>query len=379
MKRLTLEILSILAIIIGLILIVIGFTRIAIHEISWGSLVVGYTIFAIMASGSSVVNSIYALFGYRGPKMELVNIVKLGVLFSIATLISAFLMIFADVSRPLDFWKIYVYFNVDSRIAWMTLLYTILLIFLIVELVFFIRVGSIELVRPLKWIELVIAALVLITTILATSNLAQVYGSIIAIPGWYGLLAPYFIATAILLGASGQALFIMLTLRGKTELIQFLSRYYGFILALMLPILAFFLLWNIVTARYSIAWLTYSEIVTGVYSLGFWVVVVVLGIIAPFILALYSFTTGKYLPVILASILVLITSSYNMYLQIIVHQLKALEPLAGVIREASYTITGSEILIILGSIIIWPALYVLAIQLLPLMPGEKPSRLYIFK
>ncbi|MEM1862011.1 MAG: hypothetical protein QXE99_06665, partial [Acidilobaceae archaeon] len=124
---------------------------------------------------------------------------------------------------------------------------------------------------------------------------------------------------------------------------------------------------------------TYSEIVTGVYSLGFWVVVVVLGIIAPFILALYSFTTGKYLPVILASILVLITSSYNMYLQIIVHQLKALEPLAGVIREASYTITGSEILIILGSIIIWPALYVLAIQLLPLMPGEKPSRLYIFK
>lgn len=379
MKRATITVLSLLTIIVGLALIAIGFTKKTVHEVSWGFLIVGYTMFALMASGSTVVNSIYALFGYKGPKEELASSIKLGVLFSIAALVPGLLTIAADVSRPWDFWKIYVYFNVDSNIAWMVVLYTILMALLVVELVLFIRTGSVELTGSLKWIKPVVATLALITTLLASSNLAQVFGSLISVPGWHGLLAPYFITVAILLGASGQALFVTLTLRDRTEIVRFLARYYGFILTLALPVLAFFLFWNIVLARRSVAWLTYSEIVTGTYSLGFWGIVVTLGVAVPFVLAFYSFVTSRYATVALASVLVLIALLYNMYLQIIVHQLKAYEPLANVIREVSYSLSSSEVMVMLGSIIIWPSLYVLALQLLPLMSEEKPSRLYIFK
>ncbi|MEM4678492.1 MAG: NrfD/PsrC family molybdoenzyme membrane anchor subunit, partial [Acidilobaceae archaeon] len=321
MKRATITVLSLLTIIVGLALIAIGFTKKTVHEVSWGFLIVGYTMFALMASGSTVVNSIYALFGYKGPKEELASSIKLGVLFSIAALVPGLLTIAADVSRPWDFWKIYVYFNVDSNIAWMVVLYTILMALLVVELVLFIRTGSVELTGSLKWIKPVVAALALITTLLASSNLAQVFGSLISVPGWHGLLAPYFITVAILLGASGQALFVTLTLRDRTEIVRFLARYYGFILTLALPVLAFFLFWNIVLARRSVAWLTYSEIVTGTYSLGFWGIVVTLGVAVPFVLAFYSFVTSRYATVALASVLVLIALLYNMYLQIIVHQL----------------------------------------------------------
>ncbi|MEM0340643.1 MAG: NrfD/PsrC family molybdoenzyme membrane anchor subunit [Acidilobaceae archaeon] len=253
MKRATITVLSLLTIIVGLALIAIGFTKKTVHEVSWGFLIVGYTMFALMASGSTVVNSIYALFGYKGPKEELASSIKLGVLFSIAALVPGLLTIAADVSRPWDFWKIYVYFNVDSNIAWMVVLYTILMALLVVELVLFIRTGSVELTGSLKWIKPVVATLALITTLLASSNLAQVFGSLISVPGWHGLLAPYFITVAILLGASGQALFVTLTLRDRTEIVRFLARYYGFILTLALPVLAFFLFWNIVLARRSVA------------------------------------------------------------------------------------------------------------------------------
>ncbi len=56
-----------------------------------------------------------------------------------------------------------------------------------------------------------LASLVLLVTVLVHSNLGQVYGTMVSIPGWFGAyLAPLFIARAVLIGASGQAICITL-------------------------------------------------------------------------------------------------------------------------------------------------------------------------
>lgn len=367
---------SVLVAIVGLVLMVLGFKRAVVHEISWGSLVAVYTAFALMASGSTIVNSIYAVFGYRGPREELAGIIRPGALFSLATLIVAFLVIAADATRPWNFWKTYLYLNPESRIGWMIVIYTLLLVLLVVELALLARRAHLaEVPRGLKLSEFVVATLALITTISAASNLAQAFGTIVAVPAWFGAhLAPYFIGIAVLLGASGQVLFISLSLRGKTEYKQFLARYYSFIFAIMLPILAFFVAWNVITAFYGPAWLTYSELVKGAYSAGFWAVIF-LGIVLPFALAVYSFAKRNVVTTLVASVLVIATGVYHLYLQIVVHQLKTFEELAGVVRTVTYNVTGAEVLVIVGAVLLWPALYALGARLLPILSRERSTKI----
>jgi Ni/Fe-hydrogenase subunit HybB-like protein len=52
-----------------------------VHVIPWGLIVVGYTFFALVATGSSIVNSLYTIFHYRGPDGVLEKVIKYGVWF----------------------------------------------------------------------------------------------------------------------------------------------------------------------------------------------------------------------------------------------------------------------------------------------------------
>jgi Ni/Fe-hydrogenase subunit HybB-like protein len=77
----------------GAVLAWIGFVDRSAEEIPWGLLVPGYVFFALMATGSSIVNSIYTVFGYKGPNGEYEKIIKLGVWFSLITIVPAWIMI----------------------------------------------------------------------------------------------------------------------------------------------------------------------------------------------------------------------------------------------------------------------------------------------
>ncbi len=79
-----------------------GFVDRSAEEIPWGLLVPGYVLFALMATGSSIENSIYTVFGCNGPNGEYEKIIKLGVWFSLITIMPAWIMILLDLPNPLS-------------------------------------------------------------------------------------------------------------------------------------------------------------------------------------------------------------------------------------------------------------------------------------
>ncbi|MFN4046020.1 MAG: hypothetical protein ACK4H7_01605, partial [Acidilobaceae archaeon] len=113
-------------------------------------------------------------------------------------------------------------------------------------------------------------------------------------------------------------------------------------------------------------------IVAGAYSAWFWIIVVLLGIIAVLILALYATLKRNAPALILAATLTLIAGFVNLSLLIIIPQAKVPEVLGGLYRVAPVHIASWEIIIIIGVLILWLSLYVLGRTLLPLLPGEKP-------
>ncbi len=86
----------------GTVLAWVGFVGRSAEEIPWGLLIPGYVFFALMATGSSIVNSIYTVFSYKGPNGEYEKIIKLGVWFSLITIVPAWIMILLDIRHPLS-------------------------------------------------------------------------------------------------------------------------------------------------------------------------------------------------------------------------------------------------------------------------------------
>jgi len=368
------------ALIIGLMIAVYGYTTKEVHAIPWGLIVVGYTFFALVATGSSIVNSLYTLFGYKGPDGVFEKIIRYGVWFSLVSIVPAWILILLDLAKPLEgFILILVSFAIESRIYWMAVLYALFGILLIVELIYMIRVKAGEGHRTFKVIELIIAGLVLLVTVLVHSNLGQVYGTMIAIPGWFGAhLAPLFIASAVLIGASGQALYIALYKWRETAIRSAITLLYSWVYVLVILLYVFILGWVIITAWYSMAWISWREIIRGAFALEFWIVEILLGVIASLALAAYAIMKRNFIAMSLASILIFVTGFASKYSLIVYHQVVALSPV-GLPMMVSYTPGLDEILMMIGAFIAYIALLLIGTLILPLEPGEKPKRLWIFR
>jgi Ni/Fe-hydrogenase subunit HybB-like protein len=113
-----------------------------VFDVPWGLDVVGYTFFALMATGSSIVNSVYTIFGYNGPNGEYKKIIKYGVWFSLSTIFSAWLLVLLGIYKPFDFYYILLFFRLSSRIAWMAAFYSFFALMLVIELLYMILVES---------------------------------------------------------------------------------------------------------------------------------------------------------------------------------------------------------------------------------------------
>jgi Ni/Fe-hydrogenase subunit HybB-like protein len=369
-----------IVLVIGLAIALYGYMVMKPHDIPWGLIVVGYTFFALVATGSSIVNSLYTIFHYRGPDGVLEKVIKYGVWFSLASIVPAWILILLDLSKPLLGAPLIMFsFAVHSRIYWMAVLYNLFGIFLVLELIYMIRSEVSERLRSLKIVELTLASLVLLVTVLVHSNLGQVYGTMVSIPGWFGAhLAPLFIASAVLIGASGQAIYITLYKWKDVIVRSAATTLYGWIYILATLLYVFLLGWVIITAWYGPAWISWSEIVKGAYALEFWFVEILLGVIAVLALSAYAVTKRSYTAMLIASILLLITGFASKYSLIVYHQVIALSHV-GVQMRLSYTPGFDEILIMVGAIIAYIALLLLGTLLLPLEQGEKPRRLWIFR
>jgi Ni/Fe-hydrogenase subunit HybB-like protein len=369
-----------IALVIGFAIALYGYMVMEVHVIPWGLVVVGYTFFALVATGSSIVNSLYTIFHYRGPDGVLEKVIKYGVWFSLASIVPAWILILLDLSKPLAGAPLIIFsFAVHSRIYWMAVLYALFGIFLALELIYMIRSEVSERLRSLKILELTLASLVLLVTVLVHSNLGQVYGTMVSIPGWFGAhLAPLFIASAVLIGASGQAIYITLYKWRDVIVRSAATTLYGWIYILATLLYVFLLGWVIITAWYGPAWISWSEIVKGAYALEFWLVEILLGVIAVLALSAYAVTKRSYTAMLIASILLFIAGFASKYSLIVYHQVIALSPVGAQMR-LSYTPGFDEILIMVGAIIAYIALLLLGTLLLPLEQGEKPRRLWIFR
>jgi Ni/Fe-hydrogenase subunit HybB-like protein len=369
-----------IALVIGFAIALYGYMAKEVHVIPWGLIVVGYTFFASVAIGSSIVNSLFTVFHYRRPDGILEKVIKYGVWFSLASIVPAWILVLLDLAKPLEgFFRITFSLALESRIYWMAILYTLFGIFLALELIYMIRSEVSERLRSLKILELTLASLVLLVAVLVKSNLAQVYGTMVSIPGWFGAhLAPLFIASAVLIGASGQAIYITLYKWRDVIVRSATTTLYGWIYILVILLYVFLLGWVIITAWYGPAWISWSEIVKGAYALEFWLVEILLGVIAVLALSAYAVTKRSYTAMLIASILLFITGFASKYSLIVYHQLVTLSPV-GTPMRLSYTPGFDEILMIVGAIIAYIALLLLGTLLLPLEQGEKPRRLWIFR
>ena len=114
-----------------------------------------------------------------------------------------------------------------------------------------------ERLKSLKILELILASLVLLVTVLVHSNLSQVYGTMISVPGWFGAhLAPLFIASAVLIGASGQAIYISLYKWRDAMVKSTTTILYSWVYVLVTLLYTFLLGWVIITLWYSMAWIS---------------------------------------------------------------------------------------------------------------------------
>jgi len=374
----------------GLILVALGaglawqgFTHKHDEEIVWGLLVPAYVYFALMAVGSSIVNSIYTVFGYRGPNDELEKIAKLGVAFSLSTIIPSWVIILLDINYPLNAVKIFlppeggIQFKYASAISWMALLYMFIALALLVELVYFIRSEVNERLKTAKRLKLAIALAVLIIAVILYSNLGQVFGNAMAVPGWYGPhMALFFIASSIAIGAAGQLLFITLSAR-ELKMANFFGWYYGRIIMIVIPVLAFIKGWMIINATYNPAtWEAYKLLL---HSPLFYLEVLLVFIV-PFTLATAAYYK-RSLPLALIAALSLVVGGFVVKYNILtVPQLATQFYSFGEVHLAEHYIPSApEVQIVAGAVLAYVGILMLAVALLPLKPGEKPRRILIFK
>jgi Ni/Fe-hydrogenase subunit HybB-like protein len=354
-----------------------------IFNVPWGLDVVGYVYFALMATGSSIVNSVYTIFGYKGPNEEYRRIIKYGVWFSLATIFPAWLLVLLSLAKPFDFLYILLFFRLSSRIAWMAALYTFFALMLVIELVYMILADSSERIRKIKHAELAIGILVLIATIAVHSNLGEVFGSLISMPAWYGpWLAIYFIMSAIMLGGAGQSLFIYVSKHKDNGIKSFLGRYYSSVYLISIPVYLMFLTWIIISAWYSrqTVWPVYQDLLFGSDALVFWIVEILIGLFIPIALSVYGYLRKSAPAAIASAVLLLIGGFMSKYSLIIVpQQLRPYVWLTLTISNFAYSPTFGLMLMFTAAAILWPSVYALGAEILPLEPDEKAKHLWIFR
>lgn len=378
---------SLIIIIVALYMAFYGYNLDQIEEqvfdVPWGLDVVGYTYFALMATGSSIVNSVYTIFGYKGEKEAYPRMIKYGVWFSLATIFPAWLMVLLSLAKPFNFAYILVFHRISSRITWMAILYTFFALMLVIELLYMILSESFARLRQIKYAELTIGILVLTATVAVHTNLGEVFGSLISMPAWYGpWLALYFILSAVLLGAAGQFIFL-LPLFAKDEGVKsFMLRYYNLLFLIGISVYSLDFIWIVISGWYSreTIWPVYYTMLYGSEAPIFWGVEVLIGLIIPIFLSTYGVMKKNLAASVLSAAFLLIGGFASKYTLIILpQQLRPYVWLTLQISNYSYTPPLGLIILFISAVILWPAVFALGAVVLPLNEGEKARHLWIFR
>jgi molybdopterin-containing oxidoreductase family membrane subunit len=256
----------------------------ATREIPWGLLISTYIFFVVTSTGLCIVSAIGHIFGVK----SLLPIGKRAVFLSIVTICSGFVVILLEIENP---FKMMLYNvlspNLTSNIWWMGTLYGAYMFFMILEFCFLL----------LKWHKIAIIAglIALFSGIAAHSNLGAIFGMLHGREFWYGPYMPiYFIVSAMMSGCAAIIFFTWTAhkINGKPfdEPMKKAMVTLQKLTVLLISVVLFFTIWKIITGLVGGHGkvLTIQSFLFGSYAVNFWGFEVLIGMVIPLIMLLYS-------------------------------------------------------------------------------------------
>ena len=293
------------------------------REVPWGILVATYVFFVITSTGLCIVSSLGHVFGFE----NFAPIAKRAVFLSIATILSGFLIIALEIENT---WRIpianVIGFNLTSNIGWVSALYGLYLLFMIVDFI------MLQLNKPKLAAACGLAGL--LATIAGQANEGAVFGLLSGRGFWHGPYTPiYFIVSAVMSGCVTLFFFTYLAYRfnGWTigDKLQSSLRSLAKIAALMMAVVLFFVTWKTlagITGEVPGEYESMAYLLHGPYTVNFWIGEITLGLVLPFLLIL-AVKAENLRAIFIASIASIIGICFMRYDLVIVGQL--VPPFAG--------------------------------------------------
>ena len=247
--------------------------------VPWGILIAAYVFFVVTSTGLCIVSSVGHVFGFENFN----PIAKRAVFMSIGTIVAGFLVIAFEIENS---WRMpvgnVIGANPTSNIWWMGTLYGAYLFFMMIEFVM--------LQKNNHKVAMGFGLAGLLTGIVAHSNLGAVFGLLNGREFWHGPYMPiYFITSAAMSGCVAIIFFTYLAYKSNGwEMSKEMKKSMESVAkmgALMMAIIIFFTSWKMITGvtgqppgKYE----AMMALLSGSYSLNFWVGEVALGMIIPF-------------------------------------------------------------------------------------------------
>jgi len=259
----------------------------------WGLLIAMYVFFVVSSTGLCIISSIGHVFGVK----EFQQIGKRAIAGAIITILSGFAVIALEIGHPITM----LIYNVltpgfTSAIWWMGTLYGVYLVFIMFEFFFLtIKVDH-------KWSK-IFGIGGLLAGLAAHSNLGAVFGFLVSRPTANGVFYPvYFILSAMITGCYLIYLIYGFKYRNNyPDTIKAMLLKLNKILGMLLGILIFFETWKIITALYGTMPERAETILHVISSPTFIYGEVLLGMLVPFFIILY--TNGQAIkPMVYASL-----------------------------------------------------------------------------
>lgn len=350
----------------------------------WGILISTYVFFAVSASGMCLISSLGGVF--RIEKYE--PLVRRAVFFAMISLVAAFWALAGDLERPwrLPIWAVLTP-GFGSAIWWMGVLYGLYLVVLIVEFFYLSRAETLrrsavpanpsparspdaqQRLKKYKSFAFYAGLGGFALAVAAPGTLGAVFGVVRASALWHGpYMSLYFIVTGLVSGAALLALGITLTYKlGRTDMgaVRGLVLALGRLLLIFLAIFLLFTAWRILNGLYGSTQGGTDAVqflLNGRLALSFWVFEIGLGLVVPIVILLAT-RTRTLLGVSLASLLVMVGMFMARYDFVAAGQITS----AG--REGQVVglmPSPTELVIVLGSLALLAALYMLGNRFLPL-------------
>jgi molybdopterin-containing oxidoreductase family membrane subunit len=280
-----------------------GVTR----EVPWGLLIATYASFAILSTGLCIVAAVGHIFGAK----SLEPLSQRALFMAIISIIAAFISIGLELENP---WRMAIWMvlspNLTSNIMWMGLFYAIAVVLMIIEFILgqLAKKKAAAAAAGLASLASIAGLVGLLTDIAANSNLGEVFGFINAKPYWYGpFLSIYFISNACLNGFAGIVFFTWAAygLFGweMDEKIRRALVVCGKFMGAFAGVVLFLITWWTVNALAGKVFGQYEAVkalVAGPFAFNFWFFEILLGLVVPLLVTVYSTMQLPSMPLVKA-------------------------------------------------------------------------------